>query len=245
MHRTRGSRARYRAKLVSLLVSVSVLAGCTYASPLVKERGSARASEDVRVLLMPPEIVLGQVTAGGLLEPNAAWTASANKNLIDAIRENLYAKNATLVIYEPPEGDMLKEYEHNQLIKLHEAVGGAILQHKYRYGVPLATKEGKFDWTLGDGVKVLRDEYNADYALFVYVRDTYASSGRMLLSVALSLMFLFPVHAGSGQQGFATLVDLETGDLIWFNRLVSMSGNLRSPEPAREVATKLLTDLPL
>ena len=67
----------------------------------------------------------------------------------------------------------------------------------------------------------------------------------MLLSVALSIMFLFPVHAGSGQQGFATLVDLQTGDIIWFNRLVSISGNLRSPEPAREVATKLLTELPL
>lgn len=245
MQSTRVSRARYRPKLVSLLVSLSVLVGCTYSSPLVRERGWERAGEDVRVLLMPPEIVLGQVTAGGLLEPNAAWTATANKNLTDAIRENLYSRNATLVTYTPAEGDMVKEYEHNQLIKLHDAVGGAILQHKYRYGAPLATKEGKFDWTLGDGVRPLRDEYNADYALFVYVRDTYASSGRMLLSVALSIMFLFPVHAGSGQQGFATLVDLQTGDIIWFNRLVSMSGNLRSPEPAREVATKLLTELPL
>lgn len=245
MQSTRVSRARYRPKLVSLLVSFSVLVGCTYASPLVRERGWERAGADVRVLLMPPQIVLGQVTAGGLMEPNAAWTATAKKNLTEAIREDLYARNASLEIYEPPEGDMVKEYEHNQLVKLHEAVGGAILQHKYRYGAPLATKEGKFDWTLGDGVKLLRDEYNADYALFVYVHDTYASSGRMLLSIALSLMFFFPVHAGSGQQGFATLVDLETGDIIWFNRLVSMSGNLRSLEPAREVATKLLTDLPL
>lgn len=245
MQSTRVSRARYRPKLVSLLVSLSVLVGCTYASPLVRERGWERAGADVRVLLMPPQIVLGQVTAGGLMEPNAAWTATAKKNLTEAIRDDLYARNASLEIYEPPEGDMVKEYEHNQLVKLHEAVGGAILQHKYRYGAPLATKEGKFDWTLGDGVKLLRDEYNADYALFVYVHDTYASSGRMLLSIALSLMFFFPVHAGSGQQGFATLVDLETGDIIWFNRLVSMSGNLRSLEPARKVATKLLTDLPL
>ena len=245
MQSTRVSWARYRPKLVSLLLSISVLVGCTFASPLVRERPWERAGEEVRVLLMPPQIVLGEVTAGGLVEPNAAWTATAKKNLTDAIRENLYVRNGTLVSYKPPEGDMALEHEHNQLIKLHEVVGGAILQHKYRYGAPLATKEGKFDWTLGNGVQLLRDEYNADYALFVYVHDTYASSGRMLLSVALSLMFFFPVHAGSGQQGFATLVDLETGDILWFNRLVSMSGNLRSPEPAREVATKLLTDLPV
>ena len=245
MQSTPRSRARYGPKLVSLVVSLSVLSGCTYSSPLVRERGWERAGEDVRVLLMPPEIVLGQVTAGGLLEPNAAWTAIAKKNLTDAISENLKNRNATLVTYTSPEGDMVKAYEHNQLIKLHEAVGGAILEHKYQYGASLATKEGKFDWTLGDGVQVLRDDYDADYALFVYIHDTYASSGRMLLSVALSVMFLFPVHAGSGQQGLSTLVDLQTGDIIWFNRLVSMNGNLRSLEPAREVATKLLTELPL
>ena len=54
---------------------------------------------------------------------------------------------------------------------------GSILTH--HYGVlKLPNKDGKFDWTLGEGVKALREDADADYALFVFLRDSYASAGR-------------------------------------------------------------------
>ena len=49
---------------------------------------------------------------------------------------------------------------------LREAVGETILIHKYLPGYQLPTKVGRFDWTLGDHVKALREQHGADYALF-------------------------------------------------------------------------------
>ena len=60
---------------------------------------------------------------------------------------------------------------------------------------------------------LLRDKYRADYSLFVHLRDSYASPGR---GVALE---------GGSQVGFASLVDLNTGDIVWINRLRRNSGD--------------------
>ncbi len=90
--------------------------------------------------------------------------------------------------------------------------------------------------------------YDADYALFVYFRDTFASTGRIATMIVASLFTYGTGGAaiGGGEQvGFASLVDLETGDVIWFNVMKSSVGNLRKPDSARESAEDLLTDLPL
>jgi hypothetical protein len=49
---------------------------------------------------------------------------------------------------------------------------------------------------------------------------------------------------GGSQVGFVSLVDLETGNIVWFNRLARRSGDLRTAESAREVAQTLLEGLP-
>ena len=50
---------------------------------------------------------------------------------------------------------------------------------------------------------------------------------------------------GGMQVGFASLVDLETGDVIWVNRLISQAGDLRTVEPARKAVDELLAGFPL
>ena len=45
--------------------------------------------------------------------------------------------------------------------------------------------------------------------------------------------------------GFASLVDLRDGDIMWFNFLASASGDLRRKAPARKAIRKLLDGIPL
>ncbi len=226
-----------------VLLPFIFLAGCAQISPLLRQQEIAERTEMVRVLLMPVEIELAELTAGGLVEPRADWTAAAKRHVIEALQEEVSRRNATLVVYEPP-ADPEKAYRHDQLVKLHNAVGGTIVQHKYgEFALP--TKEGRFDWTLGQGIRVLREEYKAEYALFIFIRDSYASYGRILLSLVLTGLALFPIPPGSVQQGFASLVELREGNILWFNRLVSYTGDLRRAEGARETVKSLLSDLPL
>ena len=97
-------------------------------------------------------------------------------------------------------------------------------------------------WSLGEDVRVLRGRTGADYALFVYVRDSYASDARKVVMVAGLAMGA--AILGGLQEGFASLVDLRTGEIVWFNELGRLTGDLRSAEPAAETVKVLLTEFP-
>ena len=127
-----------------------------------------------------------------------------------------------------------------QLVKLHSAVGATMLLNELL--IPLPTKAQKFDWTLGESVQKLRGNTDADYAMFVFIRDSYASTGR---GAVIAIGILLGVGIPGGQQvGYASLVDLKSGDIVWFNRLARGGGDLRTPENAMESVKLLLANLP-
>ena len=229
-------------QVLALLFVGLIASGCAQTKSFVHESAEARPSGTARVLLLEPDIELSELTAGGLLVPNAAWTDAGRRHVDTALKELMAESNAEIVHYEPLD-DLTAEHPQAQLIKLHGAVGLTILFHQYNQAFALPTKKDKFDWTLGPAVQVLRQEYDADYALFVYLRDSFATSGRVALIIVGAI---FGVGVPGGVQvGFASLVDLETGDIVWFNRLVSEVGDLRERDSARDATENLLDDLPL
>ncbi len=230
-----------RGGLITVLIFSLALAGCEVASFYAKEK-LERGDKTAHVLLMTPDVQLGEVTAGGLVEPNAEWTAIAEKHVVAALKEQLTKRKSRLVIYHAPKADTGKARIHNQFIKLHSAVGSSILMHKFA-ALTLPTKEDKFDWSLGPQARVIGHEYGADYALFVYLRDTYTSPGRVAVIVLLAVLGVGA--PGGAQIGFASLVDLETGDILWFSRLARASGDLRTLSAAKESVKTLLQDFPL
>ena len=195
---------------------------------------------------MPIDIELSELTASGNLEPKADWTNLARAHVSAALKAELAEKNDALIVYRQPK-DEKTEHLHQQLIKLHSAVGLTIIKHKILANkvspsLELPTKQDKFDWSLGRATTVFRQD-DADYGLFVYIRDSYTSAGRVALIVVAAIL---RVGVSGGQtSAFASLVDLRTGDVVWFNLLGSGSANLRTAETAREVMKELLTDLPL
>ena len=46
------------------------------------------------------------------------------------------------------------------------------------------------------------------------------------------------------EQGFASLVDLNTGDIVWFNVVLAGSGELRNAEGAATAVRGLFKDIP-
>lgn len=231
-----------RSFLVFLCLG-ALATGCAVTQPLITTEGYTQPGSGTRVLIMPPDIELSELTAGGLLEPNAAWTATGRSN-VDAALDDVLAESGTRVLrYRPLNEDITYDQAHVPIVKLHEAVGGSILLHKYTPGLALPTKKDRFDWTLGPGVAVLRDTYDADYALFVFFRDSFASGGRVAV-IVLAAVLGVGVQGGT-QTGFASLVDLRTGNIVWFNRMASGVGDLREPDSARGATENLLEDVPL
>lgn len=231
---------RMRAALAALLVAASFLAAPVFAQSQSRNfaPGFTARTAASKLVIVPMDIELFSLSAGGVQEPRADWTEAAQKNF----RSALMAKQAVLAgnSIELQERDM---DELAQINALHGAVAEAVFVH-HMMGMPqLPTKDKLLDWSLGDAVKPLRDKTGADYALFFWIRDSYATAERKAAMVAMALVF--GAYMPGGQQiGYASLVDLKDGRIVWFNNLARISGDLREAKPAAETVDALLTGFP-
>lgn len=233
-------------RAVTALVSafaIVLASGC--ANTQSRVANSARDSGETvhgTVVLIEPDIELSEVTAGGAQLPRADWTTRARAELPRALRRQL-EREADITFSNFEIADDLPATDRTlQLVHLHRAVGTSILRHGYVVG-RLPSKGSVFDWTLGAGVAVLRAATHADYALFVTVRDSYTSGGRAALMVAGALVGVG--MSGGVQLGFASLVNLRDGRVVWFNTLVDQRGDLRDESGAETTARQLLDGFPL
>jgi hypothetical protein len=238
-HGRRGGRF-WRVLMAATLVAT--LAACTATRSFNATGPTSSVRPDAGIVFMPPDIQLGELDASGLVETRADWTQAAIAHVTSAIRGEVEGRGGELVLYTAPDEGTPDAALHTQLVKLHGAVGTSVLLHKIGQ-LPLPGKTGKFDWSLGPDVKALHDHSTADYALFVHIRDSYSSGGRVALKIFAALL---GVGVQGGQQiGFASLVDLQTGDVVWFNYLHSTSGDLRTAQGATDSVESLLAGYPM
>ena len=197
---------------------------------------TSRAAQS-RLLVVPADMELFSISAGGVQEPRADWTEAAQKHFQQALSKHpeLGARVAELT---PAQLD-----EFAEVVNLHRAVADSVFIHHSSGEWKLPTKEGRLDWSLGDVVKPIKARTGADYALFTWIRDSYASGERKAVIVGMAL--LGAITLGGQQIGYASLVDLNTGRIVWFNDLKRMSGDLRDPQAAAETVEVLLKGFPV
>jgi hypothetical protein len=227
-------------QLLSGVTLAAAIAGCAPAVHRQTPELRRAADKSPRIVVMPLDVELSQLTAGGVQEPHAEWTDAALKHMRAALEDEARVRKVRLVAFQPDHGSPADRETSLDLVKLHRAVGGAVLVHQYLPGLALPSKDGKLDWSLGPAVAAIARSHDADYALFLFVRDSYATAGRVAVMVVGALLGVGV--AGGSQVGFATVVDLKTGDIVWFNRLVRPQGDLRTPEAAAETVKALVSD---
>jgi len=198
----------------------------------------------VKILVFRPDVSVGEQSTGGMNEPNAEWTEKA-RTLLAASLATAQSKRANdLVVMPEFEGEqatLLADYRG-----LFRAVANAVIAHKLFAGNRLPTKRADFNWTLGEGASQLRmlsgDGTPADYGLFIYTYDSYGSAGRKAAQIFGAML---GVGISSGvHMGYAGLVDLRTGELVWINADVKMGGDVREADGADKRIGQLLEDFP-
>lgn len=214
-----------------------LLAGCAATANRQTPQLRRDAAQAPRIVVMPIDVELSELSAGGVQEPNATWTDAARKHMKAALEQEARARSVKLAEFNSDAGSGEDRDLGAELVKLHRAVGTAAFATQM---APLPSKAGKFDWSLGPDVAAIARTQQADYALFIFLRDSYASGGRVaLMIVGAALGVAMP---GGAQVGFASLVDLRSGDLVWFNRLIRGQGDLRTPAAAEETVKTLVAD---
>ena len=229
------------AKTISsftLITPLLALSGCAVPTNVQQIDKLESVGESPTIALMPPDIRYYLVTAGGVPEPNAEWTESAQANFMTATLDYAEEIGANIKAIDKNDlGDEEVRYD-----TLHSAVGRTIMEN--HFGIfKLPSKADNFDWSLGPGVSTIADRYGADYALFVHYRDYQASGGRVAMGIFTALVTGVAAPMGA-EQGFASLVDLKTGDIVWFNVVAVGSGELRKEDGAATAVRGLFKDIP-
>jgi hypothetical protein len=207
---------------------------------------------DFKLLVMRPDVTVNSVTMGGLPEPRADWTEQARANIISAMRAQQSERGGNMQVLE--RRDQLAGVSAEavaDLERLHSAVGNSIALHKYLgAGLPTKRRQG-LDWTLGQDAVTIGQKTGYQYALFLHAEDNIVSGGRVALQVlgiaGCFVGFCAPNVGGGGQFAYASLVDLRTGEVVWFNVLQTGSqiagikfGDMRTPDGAAQMVERLL-----
>jgi hypothetical protein len=226
-------------KIVAAALALIVLAcaGPAQAQSRNLAPGFESLPKGAKVALMPTDIELFVISAGGVVEPKADWTEAASKYFNDALVRKQQALGFAAVELSAKQAD-----EADEINALHGAIARSIAMHHFG-NLRLPTKDGKLDWSMGESVQPIKQATGADYALFSFVRDSYASGERKAMMVGLALL---GIGIGLGvQTGYASLVDLNTGRVVWFNQLMRGYGDLRDADNAAESLDALLREFPV
>jgi hypothetical protein len=237
--------------------SGSALAACLALSACVQTRQYADLQftppqGDYKLLVLRPDVTVGSLTTGGMVEPRADWTEQARTNIIAALRAQQAARGGKLTIVEHRnELAGVPEQELADVERLNFVVDESIVEHKYLGNYLPTKRRSGLDWTLGEDAVRLGQKSGYDYALFLHAEDEVASKGRIALGVlglaGCVVGFCAPNVGGAEQLDYASLVDLRTGDVVWFNVVDAASqvpgikfGDLRTPEGAAQMVERLL-----
>lgn len=232
----RGEGFTLRTILLGLMLTLSA---CTTVREFETPDYSLPADRPVTILVMRPDVEVSSVTTGGVPQPNADWTEQARTSLMTALEDDQRTRGNRIAVLPEQSGEgarLVADYE-----ALHRSVADQIARFKYS-GIVLPTKRGQFDWTLGPGASRIGALGGGDYALFLHARDSFASTGRVMLQLLGAALGAYV--PGGHRFVYVSLVDLRSGDIVWFNVLSSMRGDIRDAEGARATIASIMDDMP-
>jgi len=215
-----------RLALVAALAVTLLTTGAALAGP---ERAPGVGPLTGNVLLLPVRVEVYEAAPAGVALLKADWTQSSRGYVETALEGLLGASRATIVRYAAPL-DPDREDRHRQVLTVQGLVRAAIITHRYGDHFALPSKR-RFEWSLGPAASVLGNDTPATHALFVDLSER-----------RLSRHFVRIGSLGDEFAASASVVDLGTGDVVWFN--YERSGSVGTALDALTSVKRLLRDFP-
>ncbi|MBW8783314.1 MAG: hypothetical protein JF593_01530 [Novosphingobium sp.] len=203
---------------------------------------SADSLKGQKIVLFRPAVWVGAQSTGGLAEPNADWTEQARGLMATELAQQR-ARFDNEVVPEPDlagsDATLLSSYR-----ALFKTVAHSVVTYQFFKGNRLPTRKNHpFEWTLGDGIRRIAELTGARYGLFVTTDDQYGTLGRKIFQVLAIGLVGVPVTSGV-HTGYAGLIDLQTGELVWLRADEQMGGDVRNDEGMHKRVGELLKGFP-
>jgi hypothetical protein len=195
----------------------------------------------IKVLLLPVDFDVLEMSASGIVEPIPDATKAAEGALTESAARVLRANDRFQIIDLPAMSDAEKELlkEHVTLYKLTAANAAQMI----RLGGPAwKAKQKNFDYSIGDGLKFLIERSGADTAVVVAGAKVGTSGGRVAMMILLAAAGV-AIPMG-GAQATGGLIDLDTGRILWLDDSAVFKGDLAEKANADGAMWALLGKYP-
>jgi len=175
-----------------------------------------------RLLMLPPDILLQEITAGGVIEKVPQRTAEAANRFRAALAAIASGSKGRfeLVPVEPAaeDGEAVSDF-----LARYAAVASGARQAMFG-GPAWEPRIARFDYTVGEGLPALAQRYGADALLVTSGSAMVESTSRATLNLLGSVVTAVVSRGYGGQvrnddRGEIAIgvVDLASGDLLWLH----------------------------
>lgn len=184
-----------------------------------------------RVIVMPVEFKVLELSAGGVLDVLPEETETAKSIYAEAVAKRFEDSRTYSVVAMPELSD-----DEAELLQAHVALYGLVSQEAVARSVGggWGHKKKAFDYTVGPGLRFLAERTGADKAIFTGGHAMQATGGRVLLAIAAAAGG-FAVPTGDSNVSLA-IVNLHTGNIEWLNATQYYSARSVLGEPGTILA---------
>jgi len=181
------------------------------------------------------------------------WTKIGEENFYNELINRLKLQNITLTQMSV---DDVNEDENLNLNQLTKDINSALffIADAKNENFSIRMKE---EITNGDVLLVLKEKYNIDYSMMVFIRNEFSSYGtiasKVILSILGSALFtmislgmyptFIPISIGD-DFGYVVLMDNNTSRIIWYNVTSEGIGDVRTQKGALETIENLFKTFP-
>ncbi len=204
-----------KLRLSAALVTALVLAGCAVSPSLVYHSPDAQFPPmEPSIVVLPADVVVSRMTAGGDLEARLDWSESVSAALRAAMKEHMYSRGIRFREY----GDVLRDQDVNAIRSINvllDAIELSQLKTADLSARGTTFMGGDRDYVLGETERSGFEEFDTDYALLVVLRANRASGGRIATAVLAGVAGV--AIETSSMQFRSALIDLRDGHVKWAN----------------------------
>jgi hypothetical protein len=225
------------------LVFVFFLPGCAPQGAMAKHRihhtflEAPEARAPKKFILLPADITVNELSAGGVTEKVEEWSIKATQNVEKSIRAHIAAKRGVQLVELPPLSGNEREN-----VEQYRALYDQVAYAAFTYGRGWPHKNERFDYGVGNGLKFLREKTGADAAIFCIGVDSKSTGGRKAAFI-FAAAFGVAIPMGTSFLNIG-IVDLATGDILWYSYDVSQTMNLDEPIDVDRLVANVLENYP-
>lgn len=229
---------------LSLLSLLFVAFGCAPPAYRAHPELEIRSKNITTPQLIPPDMKIYELTAGGVKELRDDWCSTGRENVLKSLMEAFKEKQIEIKMI-PIDKDIEEELEDIQA--LYRAVSTSILLHTYNKQFLFPEKQKNFDYSIGPVDKILQ-KYNTDALIFVYGIDEISTGGRKALTAAGIVIGAFTgimVVPRAGMTAVSVALIDSSGTVLWYSVKGSGGGHdLRDYESCANLVKDILSDFP-